>query len=299
MRGLGGETAYHSLLSNFRPFRVTVPQITMLLVSTVALALWIAAELVPGNLYVPEGSYRERISRQLRMHSSSPSPSPPAAPPQDIRGRSWYFVLVDSFSRVDGHTEACSIDKPGWCNGTLRGVTAQLDYIQGMGFGCVWITPVLRQLAGPDPDGQSGYGQYGYWAYGWYDIDEHFGTKEDLLELSAELHKRGMCLIYDMVVNHVGPVHSSADVHKISPFNETWYYNTPEIGDRTFDEYAGGHPPQGIGPGAMCPENLPDGCNNYKCPVEHAFGSPCPVTPTYIGESAPGRDGSQGLLLIE
>jgi alpha-amylase len=39
-----------------------------------------------------------------------------------------------------------------WCGGSLRGLLAQLDYIQGMGFDAVWITPVVEQLEGIDPN---------------------------------------------------------------------------------------------------------------------------------------------------
>mmetsp|Transcript_44928 Transcript_44928/g.103850 ORF Transcript_44928/g.103850 Transcript_44928/m.103850 type:complete len:609 (-) Transcript_44928:171-1997(-) len=225
--------------------------------------------------------------RQLR---GSPQNSPQDGT-RNPKGKSWYFVVVDSFARTNGDNKPCDTSVHGWCEGTIKGVTQHLDYIQGMGFDCVWITPVLKQLEGPDPDGISGYGNYGYWAYNWYAIDEHFGTAEDLLELSAELHKRGMCFVYDMVVNHVGPIHSAADVHKVYPFNETWYYNTPDIRNLSFDEYAGGvpaNPPhQALGPGAMCRQDA-GSCSNYACPVEVAFGSNCPLATAYRNETAPG-----------
>ncbi|CAE8656009.1 unnamed protein product, partial [Polarella glacialis] len=167
---------------------------------------------------------------------------------------------------------------------------------QLQGFEGIWITPVIKQFYGPDPDGRSGYGSSGYWAYNWNEIDPNFGTEADLVELSAELHSRGMVFVYDIVLNHVGPIHSTADLEQIVPFNKEEYFHTRGIGSMTFDQYAQGFarggtrvppPVQGIGPGAMCIEG-PDGCNNYHCPVETGFGDPCPVDPTYLGADAPG-----------
>lgn len=219
--------------------------------------------------------------------------------PMDVRGKSVYFVVVDSFG---GPPKGQSSDAKcagnggtGWCNGTIKGITDNLDYIRGMGFECVWITPVLKQLHGPDPDGRSGYGSYGYWAYNWYEIDSSYGTEADLVELSDELHKRGMCFIYDIVLNHVGPVHSMADVESIVPFNKPQYFHTYKIHNLTFDQYVQGFafngtgcppPVQAIGPGAMCPS---EGCDTYRCPVDPGLGNPCPETPKYI-DGAPGPD---------
>eukprot|EP00933_Yihiella_yeosuensis_P003166 TRINITY_DN10563_c1_g2_i1.p1 TRINITY_DN10563_c1_g2~~TRINITY_DN10563_c1_g2_i1.p1 ORF type:complete len:649 (-),score=85.45 TRINITY_DN10563_c1_g2_i1:297-2243(-) len=221
--------------------------------------------------------------------------------PLNVEGKSIYFMVVDSFGGPptgQSYSAKCSGNGGvGWCNGTIKGVTNNLDYIQDMGFDCIWITPVLKQFYGPDPDGRSGYGNYGYWAYNWYEIDESFGTKEDLKELSNELHKRGMCFVYDMVVNHCGPVHSEAMVHQIYPFNETKYFHQRgRPANMSFNEYSKGYayngtgyppPVQAIGPGAMCERDLPDGCSNYKCPYDMGFGQPCNVTPTYIAD-APG-----------
>ena len=39
-----------------------------------------------------------------------------------------------------------------------------------------------------------------------YKIDPNYGTSEELRRLSDELHKRDMVFIYDIVLNHMGPV---------------------------------------------------------------------------------------------
>jgi len=216
--------------------------------------------------------------------------------PRDIHGKSLYFVVADYFADPPpGQPVPAQCDAPGWCNGTIKGITNKLDYIQGMGFEGIWVTPLIKQFYGPDPDGRSGYGQYGYWAKNWYQIDPNYGTEEELKELSRELHKRDMVFVYDIVLNHVGPVHSEADLATFSPFNKSEYFHQLGIGNMTFDEYAKGYayggkgyppPVQGIGPGAMCIEG-PEGCSNYHCPVDPGFGNPCPVEPTYLGDMNP------------
>nr|XP_031863707.1 uncharacterized protein CI109_000959 [Kwoniella shandongensis]KAA5530779.1 hypothetical protein CI109_000959 [Kwoniella shandongensis] len=69
-----------------------------------------------------------------------------------------------------------------------------------MGFDTVWISPVVANVE--SPSGHESY--HGYWASNIYQLNPHFGTAEDLSSLSAALHARGMYLMVDVVVNHVG-----------------------------------------------------------------------------------------------
>eukprot|EP00437_Effrenium_voratum_P014921 CAMPEP_0181443874 /NCGR_PEP_ID=MMETSP1110-20121109/24776_1 /TAXON_ID=174948 /ORGANISM="Symbiodinium sp., Strain CCMP421" /LENGTH=624 /DNA_ID=CAMNT_0023567859 /DNA_START=22 /DNA_END=1893 /DNA_ORIENTATION=+ len=196
-----------------------------------------------------------------------------------VDGKSVYLLMPDRFAREgglsDGDDSACSGSI--WCNGTLKGITAHLDYIQDLGVDCIWVTPVPVNFYGPD--GDSGYGYHGYWAQDWFKIEPNFGTAEDMKELVRATHERGMCYIQDIVLNHVRPLHSSQDLAKVKPFNETSYFHLLNISNQTFDEYTykmGGwpYPTQAIGAGAQCslqffPDGTPDGtnngtyCNNY------------------------------------
>src|SRR4030095_4594440 len=52
---------------------------------------------------------------------------------------------------------------------------------------------------------RSQYGGYhGYWAENFMAVDAHNGTLGDYRSLSRHLHARGMYLVQDVVVNHVG-----------------------------------------------------------------------------------------------
>jgi alpha-amylase len=128
------------------------------------------------------------------------------------------MVMTDRFARDDppvavANATACA--GRGWCGGTLRAILPRLDYIQRMGFDALWLTPVVLQV--PWLDRWNGTGYHGYWARDFFKIDPHFGTEDDLLALSAALHQRGMLLMLDVVANHVGPLHSVAQIQSLGP----------------------------------------------------------------------------------
>jgi hypothetical protein len=56
------------------------------------------------------------------------------------KGRSIYFALTDRIERNNGDQTRCN-NLGNYCGGTFRGIQTQLDYIQGMGFDAIWITP--------------------------------------------------------------------------------------------------------------------------------------------------------------
>lgn len=68
-------------------------------------------------------------------------------------------------------------------------------------FPAVWISPVSQNYAGP----RTAYGDayHGYWIADLSQLNPRFGTSDDLKALSAELHKRNMYLMVDVVVNNV------------------------------------------------------------------------------------------------
>ncbi|MEQ8821526.1 MAG: alpha-amylase family glycosyl hydrolase [Sumerlaeia bacterium] len=130
-------------------------------------------------------------------------PTPPGAPSlREWSGKSIYFLMIDRFADGDPTNNAAhgfgpEPDNPrGWRGGDLRGLIDKLDYIEGMGFDAIWITPIYRQ--------NKPQSYHGYWAWDFYDVDGHFGTMRDVVELREAMHKRGMALMIDVVANHTG-----------------------------------------------------------------------------------------------
>lgn len=104
----------------------------------------------------------------------------------------------------------------GYCGGTIQGIISKLDYIQDMGFDCIWITPPVQSNS-----------FMGYDATNLYEINPHFGTKADMKELAEDLHQRKMCLVIDFVLNHMAPLHKNGKMvlNKIVPFDDSVYYH--------------------------------------------------------------------------
>lgn len=70
------------------------------------------------------------------------APSALAADASEWKSRNIYFALTDRVATGDSNTSACE-SLGDYCGGTFKGLESQLDYIQGMGFDAIWITPVV------------------------------------------------------------------------------------------------------------------------------------------------------------
>jgi glycosidase len=79
-------------------------------------------------------------------------------------------------------------------------VIDHLDYIAGMGFTQLWPTPLVE-------NDMPAYSYHGYAATDHYKIDARYGTNEDYKRLSAEAKKKGIGIIQDVVLSHIGAGH--------------------------------------------------------------------------------------------
>jgi alpha-amylase len=112
-----------------------------------------------------------------------------ASPPQ-WRDRSIYQVMTDRFARSDESlTAECNPEEGRYCGGSWNGIIRRLDYIQGMGFDAIWISPITKNV-----EGSTAYGEayHGYWQQDLYSLNAHFGTPDDLKRLSQAVHSRNM-----------------------------------------------------------------------------------------------------------
>ncbi|MBD8067663.1 glycoside hydrolase family 13 protein [Bacillus sp. PS06] len=89
------------------------------------------------------------------------------------------------------------MDSNGDGIGDLKGVTSRLDYLKELGIDVIWICPMYKS-----PNDDNGYDISDY-----HDIMDEFGTMADFDELLEEVHKRGMKLILDLVINHTSDEH--------------------------------------------------------------------------------------------
>ena len=129
-------------------------------------------------------------------------------------GQTFYFVLTDRFANgrtandrggLAGGPEQTGFDptRIGYYHGgDFAGLTARLDYIQGLGATAVWVTPPFRNK--PVQLGSAGY--HGYWILDFLHVDPHLGTDAEFREFVAQAHARGLKVYLDIIVNHTADV---------------------------------------------------------------------------------------------
>ena len=128
--------------------------------------------------------------------------------------RSVYQVLTDRFATNDSSNGACS-SLSDYCGGTYQGMISNLDYIKGMGFDAIWISPIVENL-------DKGY--HGYWATNWEKTNPNFGSSDDLKSLVKAAHDKDMWVMVDVVANHVAPI--GDDFSQIYPLNRSEHYHS-------------------------------------------------------------------------
>lgn len=84
--------------------------------------------------------------------------------------------------------------------GDIAGMAQHLDYIQGLGFTMIWPTPLLENK-------QPAYSYHGYALTDYYRMDPRFGSNEDYRNFVQAAKQRGIGVIQDIVVNHIGSGH--------------------------------------------------------------------------------------------
>ncbi|MCI5649716.1 MAG: alpha-glucosidase [Fusicatenibacter sp.] len=89
------------------------------------------------------------------------------------------------------------MDSNGDGIGDLNGITSRLDYLKELGVDVLWLSPVYKS-----PNDDNGYDISDY-----QDIMDEFGSMEDFDRMLEEIHKRGMKLVMDLVVNHTSDEH--------------------------------------------------------------------------------------------
>ena len=116
--------------------------------------------------------------------------------PDWLRDAVIYQVFIDRFAKTGDQQLARPATPGGFYGGTLRGVTDHLDHIDGLGATCIWLSPLF-----PSPS------HHGYDATDYRSVEPRLGTEEDLRDLLAAAHDRGIRVILDLAVNHVSSDH--------------------------------------------------------------------------------------------
>jgi len=99
-----------------------------------------------------------------------------------------YHLLIDRFN---GGWQTPPVSENMFCGGTLQGVIEKLDYIKGLGFNAIMLSPIFKSQ-----------NYHGYHTLNFDEVDPHFGTWEDYQQLLDQAHDKGLKIICDFVPNH-------------------------------------------------------------------------------------------------
>jgi amylosucrase len=106
-------------------------------------------------------------------------------------------------------------------NKNLKGVTKKIPYFESLGVNFLHIMPLTTR---PERENDGGYAVNSY-----TEIDPRFGSREDLLELTAELRQRKMFLMLDFVINHTSDEFPWARKAALGdPKYQRYYYTYPD-----------------------------------------------------------------------
>ena len=150
-----------------------------------------------------------------------------------------YFVMTDRFVNGDPSNDhrdqggqhrtfdlptpgapAGQSDNIGYLGGDFKGIVDNAGYIHDMGFGAVWMTPIVdnpdEAFTGGEPvrwgsamtdRGKTGY--HGYWGVNFYKLDEHLPSKGlDFAGFTRAMKGRQLDVVLDIVANHGSPAYS-------------------------------------------------------------------------------------------
>jgi alpha-glucosidase len=106
-------------------------------------------------------------------------------------------------------------DSDGDGIGDIPGIISQLDYIQSLGFETIWFSPFFKS---PQAD-------HGYDVSDYREIQPAYGDMALVDSLIAEIHKRDMKIVLDLVLNHTSIEHAWFQESRKSKDNpkSDWY----------------------------------------------------------------------------
>lgn len=173
-----------------------------------------------------------------------------------------YFLLTDRFYNGDTSNDfSFGREQDGaplrsFMGGDIRGVIQKLDegYFSDLGVNVLWMTPVFEQVKSAVDEGHGkNYAFHGYWMRDWTTLDPNYGTMEDLAELVSKAHNKGIRILFDVVINHTGPV-TALD----SQWPDQWVRTSPQCSYDSYDKTVS----------CTLVENLPDVLTNSNEEVD-------------------------------
>jgi glycosidase len=160
---------------------------------------------------------------------AAPTVAPPFPSPTDWRDIWIYMIMTDRFNRPQVPPKSAWDHRYGqFQGGTFEGVRQQLDYLRDLGVGAIWLTPVLKNCTYFN-DTFHGYGIQDF-----VEIDPRYASdpvkatqdptlvERELRALIDDAHERGIYVIFDIVLNHVGDLFVYGDGEACAHSEAPW-----------------------------------------------------------------------------
>lgn len=131
------------------------------------------------------------LSQQVRVEEIFDVPS-------WANGAIVYQIFPDRFARNDNDTTGIWYDAPERFSktlygGTLKGISQHIDYLKELGIQVIYLTPIFKSSS-----------DHKYNIDDYMQIDEGFGSEQDLVDLINICHQNDIKIILDGVFNHSG-----------------------------------------------------------------------------------------------
>ncbi len=165
--------------------------------------LEIGAETRPGEFDIVFSDAKTRIARSYRLEKRQP---------ERVKGfgasDAIYLVTPDRFANgnpdndsIDGMADRLDRDERfGRHGGDIAGLVRSIGYLEEMGFTALWLNPLLE-------NDMPRHSYHGYATTDFYRVDPRYGSNAEYRDLADAARTRGIGLIMDMIVNHIGSAH--------------------------------------------------------------------------------------------
>jgi glycosidase len=136
-----------------------------------------------------------------------------------------YLIMPDRFANGDPSNDSFKDMNSDLVNrdkiffrhgGDIQGIIDRLDYLKEMGITAIWIMPLLES----DQPYES---YHGYAPTDHYQMDKRYGSNELYKELVEKAHAKGMKVVMDIILNHMGDQHwTIRDIPFKDWINQEW-----------------------------------------------------------------------------
>ncbi|MGB9123102.1 MAG: alpha-amylase family glycosyl hydrolase, partial [Candidatus Angelobacter sp.] len=111
------------------------------------------------------------------------------------------FTAADAGNAIANAADAAAWRDAGgnFVGGNLRGLASKMGYLRRLGVTAIWLSPVFKQV-----NADNSY--HGYGIQNFFDVDPHFGTRDDLRNMVRTAHENGIRVVLDIILNHTGQV---------------------------------------------------------------------------------------------